>query len=160
LNPLKIVLLSPSGTNIDVTTSIYRRIMSSSTEVERSPKSDERTPLLEGSGGGVEAAQNDQASERTLLNGRESPDDEHEEAALLEPPPQPRTKWWYIWRAFWFVLAALVLAFFIKGWIEADDVEVSRSPTVDHPPKLRAMVLTFNYSSTWSAHLNGHSAVV
>lgn len=101
--------------------------MSSSTEVERSPKSDERTPLLQSGGDAETSGNDDQASERTLLNGRESPErDEHEEAALLEPPPQPRTKGWYIWRAFWFVIVALVLAFFIKGWVEADDVEVSR----------------------------------
>lgn len=33
---------------------------------------------------------------------------------------------WYLWRAFWVIAAALVLAVFIKGWIDADgDVNVS-----------------------------------
>jgi hypothetical protein len=33
---------------------------------------------------------------------------------------------WYLWRIFWVIAAALVLAVFIKGWIDADgDVNVS-----------------------------------
>lgn len=32
---------------------------------------------------------------------------------------------WYIWRAFWLILAALVLTVFIKGWVDAGgDVDV------------------------------------
>jgi uncharacterized membrane protein YraQ (UPF0718 family) len=32
---------------------------------------------------------------------------------------------WYIWRIFWVIVAALVLAVFIKGWIDAGgDVDV------------------------------------
>ena len=71
------------------------------------PQYTEETPLLA-----------DQADE-----GR----DEHEQAALLEPPQSEakRTKSWWFWRILWAVLAALVLAVFIKGWVDADDVDVS-----------------------------------
>lgn len=52
---------------------------------------------------------------------------EHEEAALLEPPQSEskRTKSWWFWRILWAVLAALLLAVFIKGWVDAKDVDVS-----------------------------------
>jgi len=55
--------------------------------------------------------------------------DEHEQAALLEPPQSEskRTRSWWFWRILWTVLAALVLAVFIKGWIDAKDVDVSFS---------------------------------
>ena len=62
---------------------------------------DEETPLL-----------NDE------LTGEEG------EADPKEPEPTPAS--WYLWRIFWFVAAALVLALFIKGWIDAgSDVNVS-----------------------------------
>lgn len=56
--------------------------------------------------------------------------DVHEEDAL---PVQPeteakRTKGWWFWRIFWTILAALVLAVFIKGWVDARDVDVRFSP--------------------------------
>lgn len=54
--------------------------------------------------------------------------DEHEQDALLEPEPQSeskRTRSWWFWRILWAVLGALVLAVFIKGWIDAKDVDVS-----------------------------------
>lgn len=71
------------------------------------PQSTEETPLL--------------ASQ--INQGR----DEHEEAALLEPPQNEskRTRSWWFWRILWAVLAALLLAVFIKGWIDAEDVDVS-----------------------------------
>ncbi|KAK8010165.1 hypothetical protein PG990_009130 [Apiospora arundinis] len=54
-------------------------------------------------------------------------DEQHEAAALLEPQPhespRQRTRSWWFWRILWAVLAALVLAVFIKGWIDAKDVE-------------------------------------
>ncbi|KAG8733069.1 hypothetical protein FRC11_008904 [Ceratobasidium sp. 423] len=70
-------------------------------DLENPPRTDERAPLLQG--------------EHTA--------NEHEQAALLEPPPEPRTKSWYAWRIFWAVFAAVVLGVFIKGWIDADDLE-------------------------------------
>jgi hypothetical protein len=57
-----------------------------------------------------------------------------ERAPLLQPAPgdvvepsveqEPRTWDWYAWRAFWGVLGIFVLAIFIKGWVDAKDVEV------------------------------------
>ncbi|KAF1843041.1 mitochondrial carrier [Cucurbitaria berberidis CBS 394.84] len=35
----------------------------------------------------------------------------------------PSRYWRYAWRGFWIVLATLILAVFIKGWIDADDVD-------------------------------------
>ncbi|KAI7785610.1 mitochondrial carrier protein [Diaporthe eres] len=51
--------------------------------------------------------------------------DEHEQAALLEPRQgeSKRTRSWWFWRILWAVLGALVLAVFIKGWIDAKDVD-------------------------------------
>ncbi|ELU39083.1 metalloendopeptidase [Rhizoctonia solani AG-1 IA] len=63
------------------------------------------------------------SSERTPLLQSEPTADEHEQAALLEPQPEPKTKSWYAWRLFWALLAAAVLGIFIKGWIDADDVD-------------------------------------
>ncbi|CAE6457032.1 hypothetical protein ACGC1H_003200 [Rhizoctonia solani] len=70
-------------------------------DLENTQRTDERTPLLQ--------------SERTA--------NEHEQAALIEPEPEPRTKSWYAWRVFLALLGVLVLGVFIKGWIDADDVE-------------------------------------
>lgn len=90
------------------------------TSPNRSPERDpppytEETPLL--------ASRDHQSGE----NGH----DEHEEAALLEPPQSEtkRTKSWWFWRILWTVLAALLLAVFIKGWIDAKDIDVSFSCT-------------------------------
>lgn len=65
-----------------------------------------------------------------LASQAEEGENQHEEAQLLEPPQSEakRTKSWWFWRILWTVLAILVLAVFIKGWIDADDVEVSLSP--------------------------------
>lgn len=70
-----------------------------------------------------------QYSEQTPLLASQAEDgrDEHEQAALLEPPQNEarRTRSWWFWRVLWAVLAALLLAVFIKGWIDAEDVDVS-----------------------------------
>ncbi|KAI1841540.1 hypothetical protein JX265_013505 [Neoarthrinium moseri] len=84
--------------------------------VGQSPKSTERTPLL----AGEQTAHGGQDSERSSLDGRQASQDEHEEAALLEPQQEKRTAKWYLWRAFWVILATLVLALFIKGWVDSD----------------------------------------
>ncbi|KAF8599992.1 mitochondrial carrier [Ceratobasidium sp. AG-I] len=63
-------------------------------------------------------------------NGTESAVND-ERAPLLEQPShgddaplsQPRTWGWYVWRGFWVVFAAVILGVFIKGWIDADDVD-------------------------------------
>jgi hypothetical protein len=102
---------------------LYQAKMTHDEDVERaSQKNDERTPLLKTIP--PHAIEEDQ--EVAAPEDRQSPRDEHEEAALLEPPPQRRSKWWYAWRIFWVILGALVLALFIKGWIDADDTNVRR----------------------------------
>lgn len=57
----------------------------------------------------------------------DEPRDQHEDAALLEPPQAEtrRSKSWWFWRVLWAVLAVLLLAVFIKGWVDAKDVDVS-----------------------------------
>lgn len=57
-----------------------------------------------------------------LVNSVEDGDEIQEGVKDSEPRPAS----WYIWRALWTLLAALVLAIFIKGWIDAgSDVNVS-----------------------------------
>ncbi|KAG9122178.1 hypothetical protein FRC07_001557 [Ceratobasidium sp. 392] len=52
-----------------------------------------------------------------------------EQTPLLAPSgddtveQKPRTWGWYAWRGFWAIFGILVLTLFIKGWIDADDVE-------------------------------------
>lgn len=70
-----------------------------------------------------------------LASQAEEGRNEHEEAALLEPPQSEtrRTKSWWFWRILWTLLAALVLAVFIKGWVDAKDVEVCGYPMCHTP---------------------------
>ncbi|KAK7753179.1 hypothetical protein SLS62_004912 [Diatrype stigma] len=119
---------------------------SSDPESQRRISSDEQTPLLGDRRASASASeteehhdndheQQQQQHEQTRLlengDGRGSPSllprDEHEQAALLEPPPEKRqrTRSWWAWRVFWAILAAAVLAVFIKGWIDADNTQVS-----------------------------------
>lgn len=69
-------------------------------DVETQSRHDENTPLLAG---------------------------EQSEQPRLEPQENDKKPTsWYLWRIFWAILAALVLAVFIKGWVDADgDVNVS-----------------------------------
>lgn len=69
---------------------------------------DERAPLL-----AHEAVQDDTGVPR------------REDESILEPEKAASRKWQYAWRGFWTVLAILVTAVFVKGWIDADDVNVS-----------------------------------
>jgi hypothetical protein len=50
-----------------------------------------------------------------------------EGAPTLDPQKPASKQWQYIWRAFFVVVAMLVVAVFVKGWIDADDVNVSAS---------------------------------
>ncbi|KAE8444806.1 hypothetical protein EG329_014266 [Mollisiaceae sp. DMI_Dod_QoI] len=52
-----------------------------------------------------------------LVNINESGEEQVNEEE--EEPKQVTTASWYIWRMFWFIVTALVLALFIKGWIDA-----------------------------------------
>lgn len=82
--------------------------MASSRENAAGSAPDERAPLL-----GNEDARHDTAA---------IPD---EDEPLLEPEKARSKTWYYAWRGFWVILATLVIAVFVKGWIDADDVNVS-----------------------------------
>jgi len=77
---------------------------------EAGTKPDERAPLL-----GNESARHDAEAQ-----------DINDEASPGEPAAVARNWQWYAWRGFWAVLAILVLAVFIKGWVDSEDVDVSR----------------------------------
>ena len=48
------------------------------------------------------------------------------EAGESSPPPEKKRTWWTIgWYAVWTVLGVFVAAVFVKGFIDADDIEVS-----------------------------------
>lgn len=71
------------------------------------------------------------ATEQTPLLTEQEPvpieEDEEEEEVHSEPAeetPKKRSKSWYAWRIFWAIIAALIIAVFVKGWIDADDTEV------------------------------------
>ncbi|KAF3023169.1 hypothetical protein E8E14_014140 [Neopestalotiopsis sp. 37M] len=98
-------------------------------DVERgSLKGDERTPLLrEIPPVAIEEDEDEHQSGPASQNVRGRRDELDESSLLEPPPPQPRTKGWWAWRIFWFLVAALVLALFIKGWIDADDTNFDLS---------------------------------
>ena len=67
-------------------------------------------------------ADNAPVDERAPLLDREA----QVEAGEAQPSPQKeRTRSSIVWKAVWTVLGVLVLAVFIKGFIDADDVDVS-----------------------------------
>lgn len=53
---------------------------------------------------------------RPLLGDR--PEEEQDERE-----PATRGKKWYAWRIFWGLLVVIIVAVFVKGWIDADDTE-------------------------------------
>jgi hypothetical protein len=65
------------------------------------------------------------SEETPLLNsGDELINEDVEEEEDPKKPEPSRVSWW-LWRLLWFIVAALTLAAFIKGWIEAgSDVNV------------------------------------
>ncbi len=75
--------------------------MASDGDAENQRNNNEQTPLLD-------EQQSDQQTDQSC-----------------DEPKQKKQASWYIWRAFWAIVAALVLAVFIRGWIDAGgDVEV------------------------------------
>ena len=61
--------------------------------------------------------------ETPLINGGAELTNEEQEEDSKEPEPS-RVSWW-LWRLLWFIVAALFLTVFIKGWIDAgSDVNV------------------------------------
>lgn len=76
-------------------------------DVETGPAQDERAPLL--------------GQQRSEQSESASP----EEDVSPRPQSEASKRREYGWRGFWIVVAILVIAAFVKGWIEADDVDVS-----------------------------------
>lgn len=92
--------------------------MSAPPDLEGRPRSNEQTPLL--------------AEQQPAVAN------EHEAAALLEPQGDGNEEGkrggqvgWWLWRIFWVLLAAAILAVFIKGWIDARDTDVRTSRAID-----------------------------
>jgi len=62
-----------------------------------------------------------------LLSEPQSDEVEQQDEEVAEK--RVRKASWYIWRVFWFIIAVLILAAFIKGWVDAGgDVDVSFTP--------------------------------
>ncbi|KAF7563118.1 hypothetical protein G7046_g1002 [Stylonectria norvegica] len=53
----------------------------------------------------------------------ENEDAQDAQSESSEPTLEKRPKSWYAWRIFWTLFAAIVIAVFVKGWIDADDTE-------------------------------------
>lgn len=88
----------------------YTNIMAVNDDEENRPDVNEETALL----------QDHQSDHQSGQEPEEQVDEEGVE------PKQPRKASWYIWRLLWVMFGALVLAVFIKGWIDAgSDVNVS-----------------------------------
>lgn len=84
--------------------------MTSRHDVEEGTKPDERAPLLPN-----ESSRRHHAEAQSIDN----------EAEPDQPAAVARSWQWYAWRTFWTVFAILVLAVFIKGWVDSEDVDVS-----------------------------------
>lgn len=78
-------------------------------DAERGATPDERAPLLAGA---------------TVPEYTRVPRDSSEVPSEPEPQKEVSRTWHYVWRGFLAVFAILVMAVFIKGWIDADDVQV------------------------------------
>ncbi|KAL2881075.1 hypothetical protein SGCOL_003734 [Colletotrichum sp. CLE4] len=98
--------------------------MAAQKDLESQPQqSDERTPLL---GTPAEAGSSQQAAEhQSHDNEANGGIQDPEQVPLItgqdgEEKKERTTSWW-LWRAFWAVLAIFVIAVFIKGWIDAED---------------------------------------
>lgn len=83
--------------------------MASHRDVESGPAVNERAPLL-----------GQQRPEEPNTASSEESDEE-----IPKPQSEASRRREYGWRGFWIVVAILIVAVFVKGWIEADDVDVS-----------------------------------
>jgi hypothetical protein len=81
--------------------------MASHQDVETGPAADERAPLL--------------GQQRSESANASSSQDEN----IPKPQSEASKRRAYGWRGFWIVVGILIIAAFVKGWIEADDVDVS-----------------------------------
>jgi len=82
--------------------------MTSHGDEERDLAPDERAPLL-----GSEDARRDAGT--AVEEGESS----------LEPQKASSRTWEYVWKGCLALFAILIVAVFVKGWIDADDVNVS-----------------------------------
>ena len=70
-----------------------------------------------------------------LIRDEQSVEEQEQGHDQDQKVPEPRRASWYIWRAFWLILAALVLTVFIKGWVDAGgDVDVRIKSRSTHIP--------------------------
>ena len=97
--------------------------------LENGSTADERAPLL--------VPQRNEEASATASS-------EDDEEVTPKPESEASRRRAYGWRGFWIVVAILIIAVFVKGWIEADDVDVSNSVK---PCSLDTR-LTNGYSST------------
>lgn len=89
--------------------------MAGEDDSHKQPATDEETPLL------VEQRADIEEGHQSAVP------DENGEEPESEPTP-PKTRSWYLWRLLWTILGALILALFIKGWVDAGgDVDVGFS---------------------------------
>ena len=87
------------------------------------------------------------ADERSPLIDRDNeaaqPEDD---TATTAPSPEKRRTWWQIgWYTTLWLLAGLVAVVFVKGFIDADDVEVCLQPERYSSAKTRAMHMGTRY---------------
>ncbi|KAL1592683.1 hypothetical protein SLS60_011099 [Paraconiothyrium brasiliense] len=87
----------------------YEKTMTSSRGLEAGGEPDERSPLLS-----VEPVPDDQG---------ESPDNTSDTASLKSQAERPPSRYQYLWWALLVVLGEAILGLFIKGWLDADDVD-------------------------------------
>lgn len=80
-----------------------------------------------------ESQTTDTSNEETpLLTESTEHESDHEEEEDV-PAPEKKEPSWYIWRISWAIFAALVLAVFIKGWVDSGgDVEVGHHGSMSH----------------------------
>ena len=90
--------------------------MSSRVDPETHVRTDEQTPLL--------------ADQHAVT-----------EHAETEPTPEKRPKSWYARRIFWAILAIVILAVFIKGWIDSDETEVCARNLCETITNARSLIL-------------------
>ncbi|KUJ08750.1 mitochondrial carrier [Mollisia scopiformis] len=82
-------------------------------DAENQTNVNEETPLL--------PEQQQQQQQQQQLDQQSNEEDDEE-------PKRTSQTSWYLWRIFWFIVAALVLAVFIKGWIDAGgDFDLKRT---------------------------------
>lgn len=98
------------------TTPPYWNTMAPERDMERGRATDERAPLLG----------NESARERTRTPSSRS-------EAAEEPQKEVSKTWHYVWRGTLALLVILLIAVFVKGWIDADDVDVRTHLTNPHP---------------------------